>query len=281
MGNRIFLIAAVAAGCALAQPAPPAPPKSHGAMGPFAMHGPRLGVGVMDVDADRAKALKLKDTRGTEVTRVDNDTPAAKAGIKVGDVITEYNGHPVQDTEELQRLVQHTAPGTQVKIELWRNGAPVTVTATVEEGAIPGWANGNWGNGNWGGGDWPFGGNFPPMPTMPSIDIPRMVTTFQSSALGTECEALSNNPQLAEFFGVKDGLLVRSVARDSAAEKAGIKAGDVIVKIGETRIANMRDLSAAIRAAHAKGGPLPVTVMRNHHEMAVTVNMQEAAREHF
>src|SRR5215469_9789260 len=101
MGNRVFLIAAAAAGCALAQPTPPAPPKSHGTM-VFAMRGPRLGVGVMDMDTERAKALKLKDTRGTEVTRVDDDTPAAKAGIKVGDVITEYNGHPVQDTEDLQ-----------------------------------------------------------------------------------------------------------------------------------------------------------------------------------
>jgi len=275
MGNRVFLIAAAAAGCALAQPTPPAPPKSHGTM-VFAMRGPRLGVGVMDMDAERAKALKLKDTRGTEVTRVDDDTPAAKAGIKVGDVITEYNGHPVQDTEDLQRMVQHTPLGTQVKIGLWRNASPMSVTATIEEGAIPGWGNGNWGNGNW-----PFGGNFPPMPAMPSIEIPRMVTTFQSSALGTDCESLSSNPQLAEFFGVKDGLLVRSVARDSAGEKAGIKAGDVIVRIGDTRIAGMRDLSMAIRAAHAKGGPLPVTVMRNKHEVPLTVNLQEAAREHF
>jgi serine protease Do len=267
----MILIAAVAAGCALAQPTPPTPPPSRGAMGMFGMHGPMLGVGVMDLDADRAKALKLKDTRGTEVTRVNEGSAAAKAGIKVGDVIVEYNGRAVQDSEELQRLVQHTPLGTQVKIELWRNGAPMSVTATIEEGNISGWGPGNW----------PFGGNFPPMPPMPSIEIPRMITTFQSSALGTECETLSNNSQLAEFFGVKDGLLVRSVSRDSAADKAGIKAGDVIVKIGETHTANMRDLSAGVRAARAKGGPLPITVMRNKREVSLTVNLAEAGRERF
>jgi serine protease Do len=273
MGNRIILIAAAVAGCAVAQPTsptPPPPPKSHGTM-VFALRGPRLGVGVMDLDADRAKALKLKDTRGTEVTQVNEGSSAAKAGIKVGDVIVEYNGRPVADTEELQRLVRETPLGTQVKIDLWRNGAPMTVMATIEEGAIPGWGPGNW----------PFGGNFPPMPPMPSIEIPRMITTFQSSALGSECETLSNGSQLAEFFGVKDGLLVRSVSRDSAADKAGIKAGDVIVKIGDIHTTNMRDLSAAVRAVRAKGGPAPVTVMRNKREVPLSVNLAETGREHY
>lgn len=275
--GTIFLLPLAMAGVlqCVAQPtppaAPPAPPKSHRAMGPWVMGGPRLGVGVMDIDADRARALKLKEPHGAEVMTVNDGSPAAKAGIHVGDVIMEYNGQPVQDSDRLQTLVRQTQPGRQVKISLWRSGAPVTVTATVEESKMPGLDTDNW----------PFGGNMPPFPPMPSIDIPRIMTIFQSSALGTECESLGNNSQLAEFFGVKDGLLVRSVARDSAAEKAGVKAGDVIVRLGDMRIVSTRDLSAALRAARAKGGTIPVTVVRNRKEVALTVNLQENGREHF
>jgi serine protease Do len=277
MGTKYLLTMALLAGAGMnvmAQPTPPpqppAPPRARGSMGVFVTRGPRLGVGVVDIDPDRAKALKLKEPHGAEVTMVSEGTPAAKAGIHVGDVILEYNGQPVQGKEELQRLVRETPPGHQVKIALWRNGAPLTVTATVEEGMIPNFDSDNW----------PFGANMPPMPPMPSIDIPRMVTTFQSTALGTDCETLGPDSQLAEFFGVKDGLLVRSVMRNSPAEKAGVKAGDVIVKLGDAHIATNRDLSAALRASRS-GGTIPLTVVRNKHEMALSVTLQENGREHF
>jgi serine protease Do len=234
--------------------------------------GTYLGVGVQDVDADRAKALKLKEVRGAEVTMVNEGTPAAKAGIKVGDVILEYNGQQVQGKEELQRLVRETPAGRQVKISVWRNGAPVTVTATVEEGMIPNPdAEGNWSFPNF---------NITPMPPMPTIDIPRMLTTIQSSALGVECEPLGSNSQLAEFFGVKDGVLVRSVTHNSAADKAGLKAGDVIVKIGDTHIANTRDLTAAIHMNQGKA-TLAMTVVRNHHEMPLNVTLEDGGKQHF
>jgi serine protease Do len=272
MGIRFLLPLAMAGALqCVAQPTPtPAPPRPHG-MGLWVARGPRLGVGVMDIDADRAKALNLKDAHGAEVTRVEDGTPAAKAGIRAGDVIQDYNGQSVQGSEDLQRLVRETPLGRQVKISLWRNGAPVTVTATIEEGTIPNMDTDNW----------PFSGNMPPFPPMPPIDIPRMVTTFQSSTLGTECEALGANPQLAEYFGVKDGLLVRSVKKESVAEKAGIKAGDVIVKIGDMRIANTRDLSAALRSVRANSTTVPMTVMRNRREVALAVNLQESGRERF
>jgi serine protease Do len=259
----------MAAVSGIAQPTPATPPTARGAMR-FFMRGPHLGIGVMDVDNDRARALKLKEVRGAEVTRVDHDSPAEKAGIKVGDVILEYNGQNVQGTQELIKLVTDTPSGHPVKIVLWRNGGPVTVTAAPEEATMPGFDPN----------EWPFGGNMPQLPAMPPIDIPHIVTTFQSSVLGADCESLAGNPQLAEFFGVKDGLLVRSVARNSAAEKAGIKAGDVIVKLGDTHTATNRDLAAALRAARATPA-LPVTVVRNRHEMTVNVTLQDSGREHF
>jgi serine protease Do len=282
MRNRLVMTMAVAgiAGCfpALAQTAPPAPPRTHTTI---IMHGGTyLGVGVMDIDSARAQTLKLKEPRGAEVTRVDQGTPADKAGIKSGDVILEYNGQQVEGTEELQRLVRETPPGRQVKIGVWRNGAPLTVTATVEENKGMSSSTGNWPP--LASGDWPpqIPGNWPPMPQMPSIDIPRMITAFQTTALGVECEALPANSQLADFFGVKDGLLVRSVSHNSAAEKAGIKAGDVIVKAGDTHVATMRDLTAAVHIARPKGS-LPLTVVRNRHEMPLTAALPDNGLEHY
>jgi len=258
----------MAAVSGLAQPTPPTPPPARGTMR-FVMRGPHLGIGVMDLTPDTAKLHKLQELRGAEVTQVNEGSPASKAGIKVGDVILEYNGQPVQGTEELIRMVTETPSGHQVKISLWRNGSPVTVTAAPEEGAMPGLDPNNW----------PFGGNMP-FPPMPPIDIPHIFTTFQSSALGVDCESLAGTPQFAEFFGVRDGLLVRSVGRNSPAEKAGIKAGDVIIKVGDTHTATNRDLAIALRAARTAPA-LPVTVVRNKHEMALSVTLQESGRERF
>ena len=111
---------------------------------------------------------KLKEARGAEVTTVNQGTPADKAGIKVGDVILD-TGQPVEGTAELQRMVRETPAGHQVKIGLWRDGAPLTVTATVELSK---------GGSSY---DWPFGGIsifHPSRPYPPSI-FRGWSTTFQ------------------------------------------------------------------------------------------------------
>src|SRR5262249_33887076 len=103
-----------------------------------------LGIGVVDIDEERAKALKLNQVRGAEVTRVSSDSPAAKAGFKEGDVVLDYNGQAVEGSEQLTRLVRETPVGRQVRIGVWRNGASQTLTATLE--AAKGWTfdGGNW-----------------------------------------------------------------------------------------------------------------------------------------
>jgi serine protease Do len=235
-------------------------------------NGSRLGIGVADVTPDRAKALKMKDERGAEVTMVRDDSPASRAGLKPGDVILDYDGKPVQGWENLQRLVSDTPAGTDVKIGVWRDGQYITLTATTGRRTVivtPG-------------GTMDFGGfsvSIPPMPPMPpmpefNIDIPKLVTLVHSSALGMDEESLQPDGQLAEFFGVKDGVLVTSVARDSAADKAGFKAGDVIVKMGDAKVSNTRDVSAALRAARPDGS-LPVTVVRNKKEVALSVMVED------
>src|SRR5580658_4645167 len=122
--GAMLIAAAAACPISFAQPAPPA----HSA-GVAVQSSPYLGVSVMDVDTNRSKALKLKEERGAEITGIDQSGPAAKAGVKVGDVVLEYNGQPVQDSAQLQHLVRETLPGREVKLSVWRNGAPQTVMA--------------------------------------------------------------------------------------------------------------------------------------------------------
>src|SRR5947209_15249295 len=81
--------------------------------------GGYLGIGGIEVTPERMKALNLKEERGVEVSRVMEDGPAAKAGIKEGDVVLEFNGTPVQGTSQFQRMVTETPIGRQVKIMVW------------------------------------------------------------------------------------------------------------------------------------------------------------------
>ena len=111
----------------------------------------------------------------------------------------------------------------------------------------------------------------PSMPAMPEIEIPRFGVLGQSMRLGIEGEALGNEEQLAEFFGVKEGLLVKQVNRNSAAEKAGVKAGDVITKVDDERVGNSRELTTALRSAGKK--TVTLTLVRNKQEMKVTVTL--------
>ena len=100
-------------------PSPPAPERVVVTRG----SGSFLGIGVQEIDSERAKALNLHEERGVEVTRVEDDSPAAKGGIRVGDVVLEYNGDRVEGVEEFMRMVRETPPGREVKLAITRNGA--------------------------------------------------------------------------------------------------------------------------------------------------------------
>jgi serine protease Do len=231
--------------------------------------GGYLGIGGMEVTAERAKALNLKEERGVEVSSVAEDGPAAKAGIEKGDVVLEYNGTPVEGTVQFQRLVSETPPGRQVKLVVARGGSTQTITATIAEkkGPLAAILQDN-------GAGWNFEmPNMPNMPPMPELNIPRMEVLSPSPALGIYGEALAESDQLAEFFGVTDGVLVRSVRKGTAAEKAGIKAGDVITKIEDTHVSNTGDITRALRAMRGKKASVTVTIVRNKKEMPITVSV--------
>src|SRR5580704_11146521 len=218
--HRITLVFAsllVAGNTAFAQPAPPSPPSPprHVRVSVNTSPSSFLGVGVTDIDAERTKALHLKEEHGVEVTSVDADSPAAKAGVKVSDVVLEYNGQRVEGIDQFLRLVRETPVGRQVKLLISRNGATQTLTATTGSRSVKDFV--------WSGDGFRF--NMPPMPPIRIPDMPRSLMMWQSRTLGVESEPLSGS-QLGDYFGAKDGVLIRSVIKGSAAEKAGLKAGD-------------------------------------------------------
>jgi serine protease Do len=265
----------------MAQPQPPllgAPQVEPFGVQVYSMTGGSyLGVGVLDINAERVKTLKLKEERGVEITRVDEGSPAMKAGLKIGDVVLEYNGQRIEGTEQFVRMVRETPEGRQVKLSIMREGKPETLTATV--GARRGLSAGT---------------------RVDSLkvdqerlkvqideakkqaqenlrgfymwDVPRYNVGLQSGVLGVEAESL--NSQLAEYFGVKEGVLVRMVNKDSAAAKAGIKAGDVITKVDETIVKQPQEITRALRSLQAKKSA-SVVVVRNHKEMTIQVTFDE------
>jgi serine protease Do len=226
-----------------------------------------LGVGVVELTDDRVKALNLRDMKGVEVKRVDESSPAARAGVKENDVILEVNGKGIDGIGQFQTSIGETSPGTKVNLTIWRNGARQTVSATLDP--RPNFFAFN-------GPDFFPGGALPPMPPMPSIPFnsanPFPTIPGASPVVGFEGEAL--NPQLAEYFGVKEGVLVRFVNAKTPAERAGLKAGDVVVKVNGTPVTNPREISGLVRASRNKK-TIAFTVVRDKKEISLNVEIAE------
>jgi serine protease Do len=219
--------------------------------------GSYIGVMMQEVDGERAKALKLGEATGVEITLVEPDGPAEKAGLKVGDIVLRYNGQRVDGNDQFARLVRETAPGHEVKFEINRGGALQTVMVRVAQRKMPRV-------------EWSDPAMMPGRMDIHMPELPRMMQ-MRSLILGVEAESIDG--QLAQYFGVKEGVLVRSVSRGSSAEKAGIRAGDVMIKIEDAHIATPADISSRLRTLHGK--PAPITLMRDHKEFTVTVTVSD------
>ena len=237
-------------------PAPPVPPPPHATPSAriFPLRGGYLGVGIQEINSERAKELKLREEAGVEITSVMHESPAEKAGLKSGDVVVSYNGQKVEGIEQFSRMVRETPAGREAKVEIFRNGAPQTVAVKIDNRTLPRIFTGD-------------GVHFN-MPDIPMPDIPRVFTGLHSPMLGIEAESLEG--QLAQYFGVKDGgVLVRSVLKNSAAEKAGLKAGDVILRLDDIKVTSAADISARLRAAPGK--TVQLSVMRERKEITIPV----------
>jgi serine protease Do len=229
-----------------------------------------LGVETQEVTAEKAKELKLPAERGVVIGRVTEDSPAAKAGLKEKDVITEVNGQRVEGAAQFRRMVHEIPAGRTAQLTVWRDGRAQTVAVTLgqaEEGhrawmkAAPG----------------AFAFRLPEveMPDMPAIaglgdDF--ALLPGGRPRLGIDAEDIGE--QLGSFFGAPDGegILVRSVNSGSPAEKAGLKAGDVITSFNGERVRTLGDLRQKL-SAKADEKPAKLGVWRNRSEVSLTVEL--------
>jgi serine protease Do len=224
-----------------------------------------LGVDIADVTPERLSALKLKEEQGAEVTMVDQDAPAGKAGLHEHDVILTLNGAEVESAAQLRRMIRETPGGRVVALGLSRDGQPLTLKVQLASRGkmVAPFPNGK-----------EFKFEMPAMPVMPDFDLPVSVVIAHSSARsGLMIENIT--PQLGEFFGVKNGggALVRSVEKGSRAEKAGFRAGDVIVKVNTQSVRDTSDFTHALRSV--SNNSASVTVIRDKKEQSLTLTLPD------
>jgi serine protease Do len=223
-----------------------------------------LGVQLEDVTANRARELKLPGEYGAVVTEVTEDSPAAKAGLKENDVVLEFAGERVRSAAELKRLIRETPAGRSVPVKLSHDGQTRTVNVTLEAH------------------HWGFAGPQVYMPEIPRINLPDFHFGFGAPSLGVSADELT--PQLAEYFGVKQGkgLLVRQVDSGTPAEKAGLKAGDCIVRVGSKEIGSVSDLQRALVDQTRDGADgkrqVELTIVRDRHELTVKADLGRRSR---
>jgi serine protease Do len=230
-----------------------------------------LGVEIAEVTPEKAKDLKLSAVRGVIITSVEPDSPAAKARLKENDVITQYDGQTVEGTMQFRRMVRETPAGRTVSIAISRDGAAQNLS--VELGDLHSVTvkrmHGRMRD---------FGDAYtfvmPDMPDMPP-DM-HMVHPFMdrhTPMLGIGAEDLT--PQLGAFFGAPDnsGVLVREVHSGTPAEKAGLKAGDVIVQVDGKPVHSLDELRAQLREKTAQKS-VSLGILRKGSQLTLPVEIQ-------
>ncbi len=238
-----------------------------------------IGIEMRDVSEDQLGELKLKDARGAEITNLDHDGPACKAGMRMHDVIVQMNGQVIEGEDQLRKMLRETPVGRTVSFVVSRDGQTQTMTMTTADRRTVGlqaWeqhysvpAPGPSGvvRGN------SFLDSSKPVNATPQKEHKDLLGTetivLSSSFTGAKLEVMGR--QLAEFFGATEGagLLVRSVDDNSPADEAGLKAGDVVVKINSISVANGTDWTKTVH--DNKGKPVPVVVLRDKHEQTLTL----------
>lgn len=209
-----------------------------------------IGVSVKDLNSDLAEKYGVKSKEGVIVTEVEEDSPAEKAGIKKNDLVLKFGKDEVKDSEQLVELVQKYKAGDNVVVQVSRDNEKKNISVVIANrpkenmfNVFEGFPKG-----------FPFnmGGN--------------------RAKMGVQLIEL--NPELGEYFGspTKKGMLVKKVEKDSPAEKAGVKAGDVIIGIGKESVEDLHDITTALKG-FKKGDKAEVTVIRKGAEMKIQVEV--------
>lgn len=226
-----------------------------------------LGVLVTDVDNETATKLKLKETRGALITLIDHDAPAGSA-LRVNDVVQEINGQRIEGAEQFGRILKEVPAGHDVAIVISRDGAPVSVSVQLVDRKELQKAWKEIGNHNEGGGS-----SSPAKAILPSGDatLPHFHASIFGSTLkvGAMVEPLA--AQMADYLGVPSGVMIKQIARKSEADAAGLKAYDVVLKVGTEPIATTADWDRAIRANEGKS--VAITILRERRQQTVTLQV--------
>jgi membrane-associated protease RseP (regulator of RpoE activity) len=235
-----------------------------------------LGVDLADLDQEKAQALKLKDVHGAVITLIDHDAPAGQIGLKVNDVVLQLNGQNVEGAEQLRRVLREIPAGRKVSMQISRDGNMQTVTVELADRRVM--EHEIWnkiGNGGdvfaqgtgkgilTGGGDEGLPSGF---------HMPFFGSTLN---VGAMVEPLTS--QMAEYLGVPSGVMVKQVAHKSEAATAGLKAFDVILKVGPEAVTTLADWDRALRANQGK--PVQVTILRDKKQQTLTLQVDSKHKQ--
>jgi serine protease Do len=232
-----------------------------------------LGVESQEISSEKARELKLPAERGVLLERIVPDSPAAKAGLKDNDAITEINGQRVEGAAQFRRMIREIPAGRSIQLTVWRNGRAQTISATLGKSEerrhamkmvapTPG----------------TFAFRMPEIPEIPPMEWNGGMLFGGQPRLGIDAEEISG--QLGAFFGAPggEGILVRDVNSGSPAEKAGVKAGDVITSLNGERIRTVGELREKLFAKRDdKERTVKLGVLRNKSEISLTVELPAPA----
>lgn len=221
-----------------------------------------LGVSLSDMNAGLAKEQGLKADEGAFVREVIEDSPAEKAGFEEGDVVVEFNGRSIYDADDLTKAVRKAEPGATVKAVVLRKDGKKTIEVKLGKTPRNSLARA-------------FSLGVPLAPHVSGHTM-RSFSTSTSGISGLSLQTL--NSQLAEYFEVPggEGVLVERVKKGSAGAKAGFKAGDVILKVGDVEVSEIADVWDAVDDAE-KGEKAAVEILRKGKKQALTLEIEKTS----
>jgi C-terminal processing protease CtpA/Prc len=225
-----------------------------------------LGVEIQDVNKKLKEKKNLSVDRGAFVQTIVENSPAEEAGIEKGDVIVRFANETIDDGEDLTEAVRATKPKTEVGIEINRNGEKKTIKVVIGKLKTP----------------QAFAFNFDEdgmkwhsaSPNIPNLRKNLNIRVFSESKFqGAQMQPLTK--QLGEYFGTPSGkgLLVTEVEKNSDAEKAGLKAGDVITKVNGNKIKDISDLHEEF--IDAEGKDASIEIMRDKKSMILNMKIEK------
>lgn len=200
------------------------------------VHRGMLGVNIQNITEEVAKSLDLKDVKGVIVSNVKTGSSADKAGIKRGDIITAINGEAIEDSNVLRNKVAGSAPGTDIKVSVLRDGKQADFTAKLDEFNLEGAKS--------------------EKPGQDNEESPG--SQKESGKLGLNLQPVT--PQIAKQLDLPsdtEGLVVMDVDPEGASAEEGIAQGDVILEINRQPVKTLDDVSAALD----KSGNRPVLLL--------------------